>query len=112
MDTSRTDRLRAALAASLKRIAEDKPGRPLGARVATARDAVTAARADLERLAERLAGADPVDPRGLELTLALVRDGGGPLYSRRSGDDLGLRLREALAALESGRDERSISGRS
>jgi hypothetical protein len=108
MRYSKTDRLRAVVAASLRRIAEDKPGRPLGARVAAARDAVAAAHDDLERLVERLSGPDPVDPRGLELTLDLLRDGAGPLYSRQNPDDLGLRLREALAALDPS-DERPIS---
>jgi hypothetical protein len=108
MRYSKTDHLRAVVAVSLRRIADDKPGRPLGARDAAARDAVAAARGDLKRLIERLSDPDPVDPRGLEMTLDLLRDGAGPLYSRQNPDDLGVRLREALAALEPG-DERPIS---
>jgi hypothetical protein len=59
-----------------------------------------AARPELERLARRLADPDPVDPRGVALTNALLSDGAGPLYWDRSPESLEARVREAFAALE------------
>ena len=92
---------RRELAGSLRRIAADSCGDgALRTRMTGASSRVKAARPELERLAERLAGSDPVDARGVTLTRALLSDGAGPLYWARSPESLGARLREAFAALE------------
>lgn len=92
---------RSDLAASLRRVLTDaaRP-RPSITRIQPARERVRRAAPELELLARRLASADPVDPRGLALARDLVSDGAGPLYWRGSPQDLGARVREALAALE------------
>jgi len=89
------------LAASLRRIAADGCGDgALCARIGGASARVREARPELERLARRLAEPDPVDPRGVALTKALLSDGAGPLFWDRSTESLEARLREAFAALE------------
>lgn len=89
------------LAAALRRIARQEVAPAvLGLRLAAERPQVTEARPELERLALRLAGSDPVDPRGVALTQELLTDGAGPLRWELSDEDLGARLRQALAALE------------
>src|SRR6476646_2093023 len=92
---------RRELAASLRRIAADSCGDgALRTRMTGASSRVEGARPELERLARRLADPDPVDPRGVALTQALLSDGAGPLYWARSPESLGARLREAFGALE------------
>ena len=92
---------RRELAASLRRIATDSCGDgALRTRMTGASSRVKEARPELERPANRLAGPDPVDARGVTLTRALISDGAGPLYWARSPESLGTRLREAFAALE------------
>lgn len=92
---------RRELAASLRRIAADSCGDgALRTRMTGASSRVKEARPEIERLAKRLAGPDPVDARGVTLTRALLSDGAGPLYWARSPESLGTRLREAFAALE------------
>jgi hypothetical protein len=94
---------RRALAASLRRAAGGGCGRPaFGSRVTPSRAQIAGARPDVERLARRLAGADPVDARGVALTRGLLSDGAGPLFWARSPESLRVRLREALDALEPG----------
>jgi hypothetical protein len=89
----------------LQRIAraEVRPA-AFSARLAAPRPQVGPARADLLRLARRLAGPEPVDPRGLALTRRLLSDGAGPLHWGASPADLTAHAREALAALEPRRD--------
>jgi hypothetical protein len=92
---------RRELAASLRQIAAGGCGDgALHIRMTGAPSRVRAARPDLERLADRLAGPDPVDGRAVALTEALLSDGAGPLFWARSPESLGVRLREARAALE------------
>jgi hypothetical protein len=89
------------LARSLSRIARDQvPAAAFGARLAAPRPQVDGARAELDRLARRLAAPEPVDPRGVALARDLLSDGAGPLLWRGSGEDLAQRAREALAVLE------------
>ena len=92
---------RSELAASLRRVTGDAC-EPAGlcTRLTGSPSRVGEARPDLERLARRIAGPDPVDPRGVALTEALLSDGAGPLYWSRSPESLEARAREALAALE------------
>jgi hypothetical protein len=94
---------RETLAASLRRIACADGSAPVSTvRVPASLAQVSRARWELERLARRLSGARPVDPRGVALTCELLRDGTGPVYWYRSGEDLGARVRHVLRALEVG----------
>lgn len=91
---------RRELAEIIRRIARDQvEPAAFGVRLAASREQTSAARPALERLARRLAGDDPVDPRGVALTQELLSDGSGPLLWDRSEEDLGVRLTEVLAAL-------------
>jgi hypothetical protein len=94
---------RRGLAASLRRTAGGGCGRQaFGFRVTPSRSQIAEARPDVERLARRLAGADPVSARGVALTQGLLSDGAGPLCWAQSPESLRARLREALDALEPG----------
>jgi len=87
------------LARSLRQIARDEvPAAAFGARLSAPRPHVEGARAELERLAGRLAGPAPVEADGVDLTRELLGDGAGPLW-RGSSDELRQRAREALTAL-------------
>jgi hypothetical protein len=55
---------------------------------------------DIDALAQRLASPLPREARGVALVRLLLTDGTGPLYSRRSREDLGAAVRRARAALE------------
>lgn len=61
---------------------------------------VLAARPVLGALDRRLRGPEPVTARGMALLLALLTDGGSPLYLRSEPGALGSQLRAAAAALE------------
>jgi hypothetical protein len=63
------------------------------ARVASATD-------DLEAICDRLVVGGPVSARGMAQLRTLLADGGGPLYQRKSRDDLAARLQQALSALD------------
>jgi hypothetical protein len=94
---------RLTLAGSLRAIARGRGAeRPRSVRVPACRERVSDARDALERLADRLAGADVVDVRGVALARELLADGAGPLYRSDSPDDLRVRAHEALAALGGG----------
>jgi hypothetical protein len=92
---------RTELAASLRRIARgdghtcfsNSVGSPLPARCDEVRQ-------ELERIADRLVEPGPVATRGVALTQELLTDGAGPLFWTESADDLGVRLRTVLEALE------------
>jgi len=71
-----------------------------GPAVPVCRQKVLTARPALEALAERLERPGPVDARGVAHVRLLLRDGGGPLYSRPDADDLEHPLHVALDALE------------
>lgn len=97
---------RLELAASLGRLAAGAaPRGALGSRLSASGAATDGARRDLERLAERLQEPGPVSPRGVALAQELLSDGAGPLFWTQSGDDLGARVRLAIAALEPHADE-------
>jgi len=94
---------RRGLAASLGRAAGGGCGRQAaGLRIIPSRSQIAEARPDVERLARRLAGVDPVSARGVALTEGLLSDGAGPLFWAHSPESLRARLREALEALEPG----------
>jgi hypothetical protein len=71
-----------------------------GARMPVRRNEVMDARDDLNLLARRLLAPAPVDVRGVAQVRVLLSDGSGPLFWRRSADDLRGRVREAIEALE------------
>lgn len=91
---------RRELAATLRRVARGEVEPPtLGHRLAAPRPQVEGAREELESLAARLAGPEPIDPRGVDLTRELLSDGAGPLFWTDSDADLRAQARQALAAL-------------
>jgi hypothetical protein len=90
-----------ALASRLQTIVAEADGRLLPrARIAARRRAVFEAAHELDALARRLAGAEPRAARGVAQARLLLVEGGGPLYSHRSGEDLTAVVRRARAALE------------
>ncbi len=56
----------------------------------------------LNRLADRLAGREPVDALGVATLRVLLRDGRSPLFDPRRAQELELTLHRALDALECG----------
>jgi hypothetical protein len=91
----------ADIARRLQTIVAEADGRLLPrARVAARRRAVFEAADALDALARRLAGPEPCAVRGVALARLLLVEGVGPLYSGRSGEDLGAAVRRARAALE------------
>jgi hypothetical protein len=63
-------------------------------------DAVAEASADIDDLARRLLAPGAAAVPGIAQVALLLCDGAGPLYSSRSGEDLGAAVRRARAALE------------
>jgi hypothetical protein len=95
-------RARGELSRALQRIlreASSRAPRP-GARMPVRRNEVMDARDDVNLLARRLLAPAPVDVRGVAQVRLLLSDGSGPLFWRRSADDLRGRIREAIEALE------------
>jgi hypothetical protein len=89
------------LARELAAIVAEADGRDVArGRIAARRRAVFEAADDLEALARRLAAPHPRSARGVAQVRLLLADGTGPLYSRRSGEDLAVAVRRACAALE------------
>jgi hypothetical protein len=78
-------------------LADNKPA--LSAAVPVSRAAVLEARPALLALADDLEEIPEPDPRGVELALQLLCDGGGPLYRPWSPDDLRRAAEGARAAL-------------
>jgi hypothetical protein len=74
------------------------PSHALSARVPLCRDRVLAAQADIADLVNRLTDHRRPSACATEVAEALLVDGTGPLYNRRSQSDLGARIREALRA--------------
>jgi hypothetical protein len=81
----------------LVRQAQRPPSVPAG--VPLARGEVLDAAAQINRLADRLDGAGPVDVRGLARARLLITDGTGPLYSGRQTGDVGNAVDKALDEL-------------
>src|SRR5262245_50365371 len=75
--------------------AEAPPRGLYGAEVAVNRREVLAARSVMLDLAEALEGSDPVDPRGVAITAATLRDGNSPLYTHTADGEL---ARQVVAA--------------
>jgi hypothetical protein len=91
----------AELGARFQAVIAEADGRRLPrARVAVRRRAVVDAAAALDALARRLAAPEPRAARGVAQARLLLVEGGGPLYSPRSGEDLTAAVRRARAALE------------
>jgi hypothetical protein len=86
---------REALAGSWERVVKSVVRRPLHRAAA-----VTAARAPILLLAERLRAPLPVPARGVALAQRLLTDGTGPLFSPFSSATLEGALAEAIAALD------------
>jgi len=80
-------------------IADGHARRASVAPVIASRD-LRAARAAVLGLSSALRQEAPVHPMGVALTLALLTDGGSPLYVESHEDALWLALRQASAALE------------
>jgi len=91
---------RTELATSLRRLARGEGRTCFGNRVGAVPARCEEVRKDLERLAARLLEPGPVSTRGVALTQELLTDGAGPLFWTDSADDLGVRLRTVLEALE------------
>jgi hypothetical protein len=68
----------------------------LSGRVPLCRDRVIAAEADIADLVNLLTDHGRASACATEVAEALLVDGTGPLYNRRSQSDLGGRIREAL----------------
>ncbi|MES1247234.1 MAG: hypothetical protein ABUS54_06140 [Actinomycetota bacterium] len=64
------------------------------------RPALRANEATLRSIAGRVGGSRPISPRGVLLTLALLRDGASPLYSDQAELLLPRALARVLGALE------------
>jgi hypothetical protein len=95
-------RMRAMLAQSIRRLVDDAahPLRPMHFTVPICRSKVWRCRHTLEEVADRLAGSEPLDARGVAQLRLLLSDGAGPLYDHPGANDLAPALRRAVAALE------------
>ncbi|HKH42511.1 MAG TPA: hypothetical protein VKA41_11745 [Solirubrobacterales bacterium] len=93
-------RYRRRLAASVEHLVDDlesDPGSYMSSAVSFRVDEVAEARTTLMSLAGALRDVDPIDPRGVAMTLRLITDPTSPLYVRTAPGGL---QREAQAALE------------
>lgn len=93
---------RADLARSIRRVLDDArhPFDPLTPHVPLCRRKIMGSAKSLERLAERLVSADPVDARGVaQVRLLLVGDRGA-LFDHPAADDLEPALEETMLAVE------------
>jgi hypothetical protein len=81
---------RQALADSIRRLISraTRPAQALTVAVPLCRDRIRDASADLAELSRRLDGGGPVAAEGVARAAALLRDGRGPLYSRRNSAQL------------------------
>jgi hypothetical protein len=93
---------RQALAARLREIAEEARGGVRAARacIPANRGSALRAVAELDALADRLAGGGPVEARGVAQAQLLLTDPASPLYERGAGEALQALAIQALAALE------------
>jgi hypothetical protein len=77
----------------------DRPARPLTSAVPVQRREVHAARDEIERLAQELAGPDEVQPRGVLRVIALLTHGDSPFFTPSPDGSLSRAVRHAHAAL-------------
>lgn len=93
---------RKRLARTIRRLVRDAqfPLTPLTPGVPMCRRKIQRSRKTLQALAERLAGASPVDARGVAQVRLLLCDSSGPLCWRSGADDLEPAVQEAIEALE------------
>jgi hypothetical protein len=68
-------------------------------RIPLCRDRIIAAESDLREMIAYLSAPFPLPARGVAMVTSLLRDGLGPLYNPNCAADLGLVVREAVAAL-------------
>jgi hypothetical protein len=94
-------RTRSMLAQSIRRLLDDAahPVGPMHFTVPICRSKVWRCRDALEEVANRLAGGEPLDARGVALVRLLLSDGAGPLYDHPSANDLAPALERVLDAL-------------
>jgi hypothetical protein len=95
-------RYRRRLAASVEHLVEDlgtDPGSYMSSAVPFRLDQVAEARGTLLSLAGALRDVDPVNPRGVAMTLRLITDPGSPLYAGAARGALQLRAHSALRCL-------------
>jgi len=97
--------MRRRIAAGIESVIEDAENGAHGmsSQAPTQRRLVLDARPELQELVDRLGGEDPVRPRGVAMSLALLTDASGPLH--RAGDPRALR-RAVLAAIHALEDDR------
>ena len=95
-------RTRLVLAQSIRRLVDDAahPLQQLHFAVPICRSKVWRCRHTLEDVADRLAGGEPLDARGVAQLRLLLSDGAGPLYDHPGADDLEPALQRVVAALE------------
>ena len=98
-------RTRRRIAAGIESLIDDAQNRTHGmsSKAPMHPQLVLAAQPELQELVDHLAAEGVVDPRGVEMALALLTDASGPLYR---ADDPGALKRaaiEATRALENGR---------
>jgi hypothetical protein len=74
---------------------------PLSARTPLRRGAIAAAQGDIRLMLAVVQGTPAIRPQGLALARALLTDGAGPLYNRRSGADLAAAIRDATRRMRS-----------
>jgi hypothetical protein len=75
-------------------------GRVRRASISVRLDAVASVSAEIDDLARRLVAPRAAAVPGIAQVCLLLSDGAGPLYSSRSGEELGAAVRRARAALE------------
>jgi hypothetical protein len=73
----------------------------LSARMPLRRGAIAAAQGDIRLMLAVVQGAPAIRPQGLALARALLTDGTGPLYNRRSGAELAAAVRDATRRMRS-----------
>ena len=88
---------RRVIADSLRRVIRDacREVPPTHARISPRQSQVTAATNELNRLADALAGPDPVAARGVAQAWILLTDGTGPLYNGNSTASLSAKAASA-----------------
>jgi hypothetical protein len=91
---------RHAIAGDVTRLAHELDASRLPGAVPLNRAAVRPFRQELEALAARLDGPDPVTARGMLLAQQLVSNPASPLYDRDAAERLGPTLRRVMSTLE------------
>lgn len=97
-----TEENRQGIAASLSRFLDDADSRPrLSSRIPVAREAIRAARRDLEEIVERLSAPSYLCPQGIAQLSLLLTEGSSPLFGTATP---AWQLRRPLVAALEGMD--------